>query len=82
MKYSEKFEDEGFVYELSVRPTLTDEGDLHVFSQGSGYLCEWTITAKQNYTINEVVVTDDRCDAIVYNTVEAAIKGAKEFLAL
>lgn len=82
MKYRERFEDDGFVYELAVQPSHNKEADLHTYSQGEGYLCQWTITGKQNYKKHEVVVTDDECEVIVYHSIEAAITGAREFLSI
>lgn len=82
MSHQEKFEDEGFVYELTVQPAANRKEDLHTFSQSGGYYCQWIITAKQDSLIREVAVTDDDCKVIVYTTVEAAVKGAREFLCL
>ncbi|MBT1700713.1 hypothetical protein KK083_27735 [Fulvivirgaceae bacterium PWU4] len=82
MNHQEKFEDEGFVYELTVQPVAHRKEDLHTFSQGEGYYCQWMITAKQDSLVREVAVTDDDCEVIVYTTVEAAVKGAREFLSL
>lgn len=82
MNYKEKFEDEGFVYELTVQPATTAKQDLRVYSQDKGYYCEWAIIAKQGNALNEVAVTDDECEVIVYSSVEAAVRGAKEFLSL
>ena len=82
MDHKEKFEDEGFVYELTVQPSTSRKEDLHTSSQGSGYCCQWTIIGKQNRLAREVAVTDDDCEVIVYTTVEAAVKGAREFLSL
>lgn len=82
MNHQEKFEDEGFVYELTVQPAANRKESLHTFSQGNGYYCQWMITAKQDSLVSEVAVTDDDCEVIVYTTVEAAVKGAREFLGL
>lgn len=82
MNYKEKFEDEGFVYELVIQPSSEEPADLHTFSQGDGYYCQWIITGKQSHLQREVAVTDDDCEVIVYNTIEAAVKGAKEFLCI
>ena len=82
MNHIEKFEDEGFVYELNVQPAADRKEDLHTWSQGAGYYCEWLITAKQDQLVREVAVTDDECEVIVYTTVEAAVKGARDFLSL
>jgi hypothetical protein len=82
MNHKQKFEDEGFVYELTVQPVAGKREDLHTYSQGNGYYCQWVITGKQNHLLREVAVTDDECEIIVYTTIEAAVKGAREFLSL
>jgi hypothetical protein len=81
MNYMERFEDEGFVYELTVKPSAVVE-NLHTYSQGDGYCCRWTITGKQNHLTRELSVTDDECEVIVYNTIEAAVQGARDFLSI
>jgi hypothetical protein len=82
MRYKEKFEDDGFVYELRVQPAAACEVDLHTTSQGEGYFCEWTITEKKKKSTNEVAVTNDDCEMIVFHSVEAAVSGARAFLSL
>jgi hypothetical protein len=80
MNYHHKFEDEGFVYELSVRPSAEKRENLYTISQGNGFFCRWLITGKQTQVVREVSVTDDACEVIVFHSVEAAVRGAKEFL--
>ena len=80
MKYVEKFEDEGFLYELSVEPSNDNVTHLYTYSQGSGFYCRWNITEKNHNKQNIVSVTDDDCEIIIFDTVESAIKGAKDFL--
>jgi hypothetical protein len=82
MKYVEKFEDEGFVYELSVEPSNENTAHLYTFSQGSGYYCRWNIIEKNHHKENVVSVTDDECELIIFDSVESAIKGAKDFLSM
>lgn len=82
MNHKEKFEDEGFVYELTVQPVASNRYDLHTYSHRNGYYCQWAITGKQSHQLREVAVTDDECEIIVYTTIEAAVKGAREFLCL
>jgi hypothetical protein len=82
MNYKEKFEDDGFIYELTVQATDEQREDLFTYSQGSGYCCGWIITGKQNNLTRELSVTNDDCEVIVYHTVEAAVKGAKDFLSI
>jgi hypothetical protein len=82
MKYVEVIEDEGFVYELKVEPSLPDSPHLFTRSQGQGYQCRWDIIQKNQDQHNVVAVTDDQCEVIVFDSVESAIKGAKEFLSI
>ena len=82
MSYQQKFEDDGFVYELTVQPSAEKREHLYTISQGEGFFCRWVITVKQSQIVREVSVTDDDCEVIVFSSVEAAIKGAKEFLSL
>lgn len=82
MNYKETFEDEGFVYELTVQPAGDENEDLRIYSQSNGFYCQWAITAKENNRMSEVAVTDDECEVIVYATLEAAVRGAKEFLSI
>lgn len=82
MNYKEKFEDEGFVYELTVQSAGPENEDLRIYSQSDGFYCQWAITTKENNFINEVAVTDDECEVIVYASLEAAVRGAKEFLSI
>lgn len=82
MNYKERFEDDGFVYELSVQPSVEKNESLHMQSQGEGYFSCWQIKHKRNQIIREVNVTDDACEIIVYTSVEAAVHGAKDFLSL
>jgi hypothetical protein len=82
MNHKEKFEDEGFVYELTIKPSAVKQENLHTDSQGSGYFCQWTILEKQKHFKQEVAVTDDECEVIVYSTIEAAVRGAKDFLSI
>lgn len=77
----ETFEDEGFVYELSVKAS-TREKDLHTISQGDGFCCVWTITGKEDHQVNQIKVTDDECETVVYHSLEAAVKGARDFISL
>jgi hypothetical protein len=82
MAYRKKFEDEGFVYELTVQPSAEDKEHLYTVSQGDGYFCQWMIKGKETPVVREVVVTDDNCEVIVFHSVEAAVKGAKDFLSI
>jgi hypothetical protein len=82
MKYVEKFEDEGFVYELNVEPSIENSSHLYTYSQGSGFHCRWNIMEKNQQHMNVVSVTDDECEIIIFDSVESAIKGAKDFLCL
>ena len=82
MNYRQKFEDEGFVYELTVQPSAEKREHLYTISQGKGFFCHWIITVKESQVVREVSVTDDDCEVIVFASVEAAVKGAKEFLDL
>jgi hypothetical protein len=82
MKYVEKFEDEGFVYELNVEAVSQSSSHLYTISQGSGYQCRWDIAQKDKEHHNIVSVTDDQCEVIIFDSVESAIKGAKAFLSI
>ena len=82
MRYSEKFEDEGFVYELSVEPSNENNSHLYTHSQGSGFYCRWNIIGKNHRHENIVSVTDDECELIIFDSVESAVKGAKDFLSI
>jgi hypothetical protein len=82
MKYVEKFEDEGFVYELNVETAREDSPHLYTYSQGQGFQCRWDIMHKSQERHNVVAVTDDQCEVIIFDSVESAIKGAKEFLSI
>ena len=82
MRYSEKFEDEGFVYELSVEPSNENNSHLYTHSQGSGFYCRWNIIEKNHRHENIVSVTDDECERIIFDSVESAVKGAKDFLSI
>lgn len=83
MKYVEKFEDEGFVYELNVEPSNENiQHHLYTYSQGAGFYCRWNIIGKTKQQANVVSVTDDECELIIFDSVESAIKGAKAFLDL
>jgi hypothetical protein len=81
MNHKERFEDEGFVYELVVKTSAGNQ-NLHTYSQGAGYYCQWIIKGKQKHLTREVAVTDDACEVIIYPTVEAAVRGAKDFLSI
>lgn len=82
MNYQEKFEDEGFVYELNIQPSAEKREHLFTISQGQGFYGRWLITGKQTDVTREVSVTDNDCELIVFQSVEAAVRGAKEFLDL
>jgi hypothetical protein len=82
MKYVEKFEDEGFVYELNVEPSSQHNSHLYTYSQGSGFYCRWNIVGKNQHQESVVSVTDDECELIIFDSVESAIKGAKDFLSI
>lgn len=82
MKYVERFEDEGFVYELNVEAASPNNQHLYTFSQGEGYQCRWEIARKHEEFHNVVAVTDDQCEVIIFDSVESAIRGAKDFLSL
>ncbi len=79
MDYKRVFEDEGFIYELTVKPTA-DASLQHQASKEELYRCAWAITGKETHLTREVNVTDDECEVIYYHSVEAAVRGAKEFL--
>lgn len=82
MKYVEKFEDERFVYELNVEAAGENSSHLYTFSQGHGFQCRWEIVNKNQEHHSVVAVTDDQCEVIIFDSVESAIKGAKEFLCI
>jgi hypothetical protein len=82
MNYVEKFEDDGFSYELSVEPARHDHPHLFTFSQGEGYYCRWNIVDKGHQEKSTISVTDDQCELIVFDSVESAVKGAKDFLSM
>jgi hypothetical protein len=82
MNYKKTFEDDVFVYELTVQPSPDETNEQLTFFQGDGYYCQWTIKGKKTNVTRQVAVTDDDCEVIVYNTVEAAVKGAREFLSI
>lgn len=82
MKYVEKFEDEGFVYELSVEPARGESPHLFTYSQGKGFRCSWDIVKKDEPYHDIISVTDDQCEVIIFDSVESAIKGAKDFLSM
>ncbi len=82
MNYKERFEDEGFIYELQVQPAHHLEVDLSTLTSMNGYFCEWTVTEKERQIKNQVAVTNDDCEMIVYNSLEAAVSGARAFLSL
>ena len=79
MQFRERFEDEGFVYELTVKPATEDE--IEPTTQDN-YSCKWAITRKKSNLTREVLVTDDECELIVYHSVEEAVKGARDFLSI
>jgi len=80
--YQEKFEDDGFIYELRVKSSRSQSTNLYTLSQPNGYACEWTIIEKDHYVKSQVSVTDDACELIVYQTLEAARTGACQFLSI
>jgi hypothetical protein len=82
MKYLEQFEDDGFVYHLSIEPSLTNDKHLYTFSQGKGFYCCWSIVEKSQSQQQSLAVTDDQCEVIIFSSLESAIKGAKDFLGL
>jgi hypothetical protein len=82
MNYKERFEDDGFVYELSVKSSEEKNESLYTQSQGEGYFSCWQVKHKRNHIIREVTVTNDACEVIVYTSVEAAVRGAKDFLSI
>ena len=81
MQFRERFEDEGFVYELTVKPAIESQIQPPTFSQDN-YSCKWAITRKESNLTREVLVTDDECELIVYHSVEDAVKGARDFLSI
>lgn len=82
MKYTERLEDERFIYELNVAESVRNHPHLYTYTQGEGFYCSWNIVAKENAYIDELVVTDDQCEVIVFDSLESAVRGAKEFLSL
>ncbi len=82
MKYVEKFEDDGFVYELNVEPSNENHPHLYTYSQGPGYYCRWNIVGKSPEHKSVLAVTDDQCEVIIFHSLESAIKGAKDFLGM
>jgi hypothetical protein len=82
MKYVEKFEDDRFVYELSVERSKENNPHLFTFSQGPGFYCRWTIHGKDYNQEARIAVTDDNCELIIFDSVESAVKGAKAFLSM
>jgi hypothetical protein len=82
MNYVEKFEDDGFVYELSVEPARHDHPHLFTFSQGEGFYGRWYIVEKMRQEKSVIPVTDDQCEVIVFDSVESAVRGAKDFLSM
>jgi hypothetical protein len=80
MRYVEKFEDDGFLYELNVEPSPGNSSHLYTYSQGEGFYCKWNIIEKNHHQENVVSVTDDECELIIFDSVESAIRGAKDFL--
>lgn len=83
MSYQEKFEDEGFVYELNIQPSAEKREHLYTISQGNGFFGRWIIRGKQSpHVVRELSVTDEDCEVIVFQSVEAAVRGSKKFLDL
>jgi hypothetical protein len=82
MKYVEQFEDEGFVYKLSVEPTPKNDRHLYTYSQGTGYYCRWKIIEKSQQEMTTLPVTDDQCEVIIFHNLESAIRGARQFLSI
>lgn len=82
MKYVERFEDDRFVYELKVEAANRNNHHLYTFSQGDGFQCRWDIAGKELGFHNIVAVTDDQCEVIIFDSIESAIRGAKDFLSL
>jgi hypothetical protein len=82
MRYVEQFEDEGFVYKLSVEPSPKNTNHLYTYSQGQGFYCRWQIIQKSPSGASTIAVTDDQCEVIIYDSVESAITGARAFLNL
>lgn len=82
MKYVEQFEDEGFLYKLSVEPSPKNDRHLYTSSQGQGFYCRWNIIEKSQHEVSTLPVTDDQCEVIIFASVESAIHGAREFLSI
>lgn len=78
----ERFEDEGFVYELKVEAANRNNQHLYTYSQGDGFQCRWDIERKDQDLHDSIVVTDDQCEVIIFDSLESAIRGAKDFLSL
>lgn len=81
MDYKQTFEDEGFIYQLTVKPSAESE-TLRVQPAGGEYSCIWVITGKETNLTREIKVTNNECEIIVYQTVEAAVEGARDFLSI
>jgi hypothetical protein len=82
MNYVEQFEDEGFLYKLSVDPSPKNDRHLHTYSQGDGYYCRWNIIEKSQHAITTLPVTDDQCEVIIFDSVKSAVEGARKFLSI
>jgi hypothetical protein len=82
MSYIEQFEDEGFLYKLSVEPSPRNNRHLFTYSQGNGYYCCWNIIQKSRQGTTTLPVTDDQCEVIIFDSMESAITGAKQFLSM
>lgn len=82
MRHVETFEDEGFVYQLSVEVSNPESQHLYTCSQGEGYQCRWDIMEKKQNVHDIVAVTDDQCEIIIFDSVESAVRGAKDFLSI
>ena len=81
MDYKQTFEDDGFIYQLTVQPSAESE-IRHVQPALGGYSCSWAITGKETNLTREIKVTNNECEIIVYQTVEAAVEGARDFLSI
>jgi hypothetical protein len=80
MNYQESFEDDGFFYTLTIEATEANEEKLYVSSQGKGYRCTWVINSKTGLHENKLMVTDDNCHVLVYQSIEAARSAATRFI--
>jgi hypothetical protein len=76
------FEDDGFVYELTVESSARGVRHIYTTSQPEGYRCEWVIKGKKSPQVEKLAVTDDDCEIVVYTSLDAAVAGAKQFLSL